>query len=136
MGSMQIMDKDIIAERQPITEPSWDGVGLPPVGVRCEHCPGGTTQQEWEVVTVAGIYENLTTGFTDFWMIKESGSSYIVGNPYRFRPIRSEEDKKRDAVIEFITGAIDSHGVDPLNSAKFIYDAIADGKIPGVKLED
>lgn len=48
------------------------GEGKPAIGEKCEHHSGG----QWEAVTIAGIYENLVTGFTDYWMVKEDGSSY------------------------------------------------------------
>lgn len=124
---------DVIAERQPISESSWDGVGLPPVGCECEYKDQNTG--EWHKVSIK---------YQSEWIIVISGRDLtgemveiakdLVIDVPEFRPIRSEADKKRDSIIEFITGAIDSHGVDPLNSAKFIYDAIAAGKIPGVKL--
>ena len=105
----------------------WGGEGKPAIGEKCEHHSGG----QWEAVTIAGIYENLVTGFTDYWMVKEDGSSYTVGNPYRFRPIRSEADKKREEAIKdmTLTGWCES-------AAEEIYDLIAAGKVRGVKLED
>lgn len=122
------------------SKPEWDGEGLPGVGIKCEHCPGGTTQHEWEIVTVAGIYENLVTGFTDFWLVKENGFSYTVGNPYRFRPIRSEADKKRDTARKDIAGILFNDAnlstASALDIAGLLVEAIAASKISGVKLED
>ena len=105
----------------------WGGEGKPAIGEKCEHHSGG----QWEAVTIAGIYENLVTGFTDYWMVKEDGSSYTVGNPYRFRPIRSEADKRREEAIKdmTLTGWCES-------AAEEMYDLIAAGKVRGVKLED
>lgn len=115
---------------------AWNGEGLPPVGIKCEHCPGGTTQHEWEVVTVAGVHKNTSTGFTDYWLVRENGSSYIVGNPYRFRPLRTEADKARDEAIQSMTSVIDyRNGCSSKPMAGWLYDAIAAGKIPGVRLE-
>lgn len=113
--------------------PEWDGEGLPPVGIKCEHCPGGTTHHEWEIVTVAGVHENTSTGFTDYWLVRENGSSYIVGNPYRFRPLRTEAEKLRESAINDIATLIGRGTF--FQDAERIYDAIAAGKIPGVKLE-
>lgn len=120
---------------------AWNGEGKPAIGTKCEHHSGG----QWEVVTIAGIYENLVTGFTDYWMVKEDGCSYTVGNPYRFRPIRSEADKKREEAIMSIAkagGAAPFKYGEKFNDGSLIgaawyelYDAIAAGKIPGVKLE-
>lgn len=106
---------------------AWNGERKPTIGTKCEHHSGG----QWEVVTIAGIYENFVTGFTDYWMVKEDGSSYTVGNPYRFRPIRSEADRKREEAVKAITltGWCQA-------AAEEIYDLIAAGKVPGMKLED
>ena len=114
----------------------WGGEGKPAMGEKYEHHSGG----QWEAFTIAGIYENLVTGFTDYWMVKEDGSSYTVGNPYRFRPIRSEADKRRDEAAQALCCAGGGIGkVDEsagIGSCWFdVYDAIAAGKIPGVKLE-
>lgn len=92
----------------------WNGEGKPTIGTKCEHHSGG----KWEIVTIAGTYENLVTGFTDYWMVKEDGRSYTVGNPYRFRPIRSEADKKRDEAIEELVSLT---GLSP-ESAATCYD--------------
>lgn len=115
----------------------WSGEEKPTIGTKCEHHSGG----QWEVVTIAGIYENLVTGFTDYWMVKEDGCSYTVGNPYRFRPILSEAERKREKAVQALCNAGGGNGkVDEkvgYGSCWFdVYDAIAAGKIPGVKLED
>lgn len=118
---------------QDVDTPEWNGEGLPPVGIKCEHCPGGTTQHEWEIVTVAGVHENTSTGFTDYWLVRENGSSYIVGNPYRFRPLRTEAEKSRDRFVKLVMGWMHHAGAAEI---ALIYDAISAGKIPGVKLEE
>lgn len=102
--------------------PVWNGEGKPTVGTKCEHRPGG----QWEVVTIAGIYENIVTGFTDYWMVKEDGSSYTVGNPYRFRPIRSEADKKRDDMANAIDGFISGFKSEKIGSNKKLAYALTD----------
>ena len=113
--------------------PVWSGDGKPTMGTKCEHHSGG----QWEVVTIAGIYENLVTGFTDYWMVREDGSSYTVGNPYRFRPIRSEADKKRDEAVAAMLSVFGSNAATGTTAAlKAIYDSIAAGEITVVKLED
>jgi len=118
-------------------QPEWNGDGRPPVGVTCEHCPGGTTQMEWEVVTVLGISNRPGGMLTDYWLRKEDGSSYIIGNPYRFRPIRTEADRKREEAAKSMIEVIESqkHRYTE-NAYMLIYDAIAAGKIPGIKLAD
>lgn len=127
---------NIIAERRPITEPDvnqqltdeWSGEGLPPVGVRCEHLGGG--ENEWMTVTVIAISERPDSSFTDYWLRTDSGANFIIGNPYRFRPIRSPEDVARHNALY----ALESLNIDSDITIK-ILDAISAGKIPGVKLE-
>lgn len=117
-------------------QPAWNGEGLPPVGVTCEHCPGGTTQTEWEVVTVLGISERPGGVFIDYWLRKEDGSSYIIGNPYRFRPMRTEAERKREEVSKIIESIFYTEVTDGnYLRGMGVYDAIAAGKIAGVKLE-
>lgn len=123
----------VIAERRPITEPEWDGVGLAPVGCECEFRKMMRGKPD---EFRSGVVSYLSEHTVVIIVNGESGEFVHHPDTCEFRQLRTEADKKRDDVIEFITGAIDYHGVDPLKSAGFIYDAIAAGKIPGVKLED
>lgn len=125
---------DVIAERRPITEPSWNGVGLPPVGCECEVKVGGENYNLCRVV-----YSDANAGVAFIYLggddEKYCGTIDCVtaGAAYGyFRPIRSEADKNRDAAVMAINNTVDASGT--LGSE--IYDAIASGKIPGVKLED
>lgn len=52
-----------------------------------------------------------------------------------FRPLRTKAERKRDEVIESIFEILNA-GVSTSQDAIDIYDAVAAGKIPGVKLED
>lgn len=107
-----------------ITE--WNGDWLPPVGLECEMSYAG---DEWhKCVIIAKGEEQI--------IYQTQGSREFSGhrNNYRFRPIRSEADKKRDAAIS----AIDAACLlvrDASKTAEAIYVAIAAGDIPGVKLE-
>lgn len=74
-------------------------------------------------------------------VIRPSGEIYYAITPSNkdvFIPLRTEAEKKRDAAVEKIKELLMfDYGDDPrINDATFIYDAIAAGKIPGVKLED
>lgn len=101
--------------------PVWNGEGLPPVGVECE-------------CQFRGGWQKCNILF--------SGNQIIVlmidGDEYPFEPkntlFRPIDKKRNDAIADMLT-IIDCNGVDPKNSAIQIYDAIAAGKIPGVKLE-
>ncbi len=74
-------------------------------------------------------------------VIRPSGEIYYAITPSNkdvFTPLRTEAEKKRDA---FINAVLDDMRVIPCDlslrdEVAVIYDAIAAGKIPGVKLED
>lgn len=100
----------------------WDGVGLPPVGVDAEvSVDGGRTWCSYNAVKEHNGIRLVEIGnFTEeFQSIN-----------WLFRPIRSEADKKREEAIE----AIASYAL-PYKCGADIYDAIAAGKIPGVRIE-
>lgn len=117
----------------------WNGEGLPPVGTEVEvSVDGGRTWCSYKASSERNGMRIVEIGnFTEEFQ----------SNNWMFRPIRSEADKKR------AEGVIALSRVDP-NVAPFeygdkrsdgsligsawydLYDAIAAGKIPGVKLED
>lgn len=116
----------------------WSGDGLPPVGCECEWQDKNTKQ--WEPVKVVYASEWVTVIRE---INKEKGDDLVeiaienYGDDARlkFRPLSSEADKKRDAACRVISDIIDENR-DFQFDAKKIYDAIAAGKIPGVKLEN
>ena len=90
----------IIAERRPITEPVWDGEGLPPVGVECEGLfprhPGNSF--EWQDCLVLYVFEHECA-------VKSKGTSTLHYCD-QFRPIRSPEDVARDDFIKKLSGNV------------------------------
>lgn len=125
------------AQREPIklnlTIPNWDGVGLPPVGTKCEYSLNGG--DNWWNCEIAYIVGNQ--GIVMLCDVFE-GAQYVDFTKYegklKFRPFRSEADKKRDVAIEAIEREFKTTILDD-EVAKVIYDAIVAGKIPGVTLE-
>ena len=116
-------------------KPAWNGEGLPPVGCECVVTPHNTMWGFSSVDDYTGRV--LAYDGEDFWFVMLGGVKVTSRtDKVDFRPIKSEADKKRDAAINNILTIIDCNGVDPKNSAIQIYDAIAAGKIPGVKLDD
>lgn len=139
---------DIIAERQPITEPSWDGVGLPPVGCECEFTFGPYEPDEFDVScgetpiegTIVNVVEHKTTSHGNkvavvYWDDAGAGRAMCLIGPC-LKPIRAEEDKKRDYAVGAMERCWEAVTDNPAHHFEEIYDAIAAGKIPGVKLED
>lgn len=114
--------------------PVWNGEGLPPVGCECEFISNDTS---WGPVVVIGMDGDKV-------VIKPSGETYYGITPSEkqvFRPTHSEAERKREKAVQALCNAGGGIGrVDEesgYGSCWFdIYDAIADGKIPGVKLED
>lgn len=126
-------------------KPQWDGEGLPPVGCFVEFNFGvysvergdlsGNLPLEGQVVEV--VSQKVTSDGNDvavvYWDDDGAGRSACFVDS-RFKPIRSEADKKRYAAIEALFEILDA-GVSTSQDSIDIYDAIAEGKIPGVKLE-
>lgn len=112
---------------------TWNGEGVPPVGCECE------------CYVDEGIIHCVVVGY-DFdgkavVMRNVPARKYfsIQANSGRIRPLRTEEERKRDKAAEAIDFYMPEFIADTPNEfyhAKKIYDAIAAGKIPGVKLED
>lgn len=110
--------------------PAWNGEGLPPVGCECEYSlNGGKTWWKCKIDYIVGTQGVVMLCDTFEGVQYVQFSSY--GNSLKFRPIRSEADRKRDEAVKTImlTGWCQSF-------AEEIYDLVAAGKMPGMKLED
>ncbi|WP_373203951.1 hypothetical protein [Citrobacter amalonaticus] len=112
--------------------PEWDGEGLPPVGAEFEHSfhADGFSSWHWRKCTAVGKHGVLCIDENDTEL-------YLNDTSNRFRPIRSEADKKRDEAIESIKAMLMyDYGDDPrLNDAVILYDAMAAGKIPHIRID-
>lgn len=110
-------------------KPAWNGEGLPPIGMHCEIAdPDGVLMYgQGESGEVIAHVENTA-------VIR---MSYGLGCfEARFlRPARSEAEKNRDTAIEAMQREADEGDNWIYSEYEIIYDAIAAGKIPGVKLE-
>lgn len=128
--------KSVLALSQ---KPSWNGEGLPPVGCECEYLDNNG---KWYPVIIKYASDQLVviSGVTKILGVEqgtEIAKDIIIDKP-QFRPLRTEAERKRDA---FINAVLDDMRVIPCDlslrdEVAVIYDAIAAGKIPGVKLED
>lgn len=101
---------------------NWDGESFPPAGCECEIY---WNEQWMKCVVIAHGDEQV--------IFRAEKHREWAGhkNNYKFRPIRSPEDMARDEAVN----AFNDIGVMNLIHARQIYDAIRDGKIPGVKLD-
>ena len=120
-------------------KPAWNGEGLPPVGCECEYLDNNG---EWYPVTIKYSSEQLVviSGITKITGVEqrtEIAKDIIIDKP-KFRQLRTEAERKRDEAIEAILSDMRTIPCDLSlrDEVAVIYDAIAAGKIPGVKLED
>lgn len=123
---------------QGIDIPAWNGEGVPPVGCECEYSlNGGSSWWKCKIDYIVGIQGVVMLCHAFEGVQYVPFSSY--GDSLKFRPIRTEAERKRDDAAEAIAWYMPEFIPDTPNDyyhAKKIYDAIAAGKIPGVKLED
>lgn len=111
----------------------WNGEGLPPVGCEFECSFRADNFSTWHRrrCTATGKRGVLCVDKNDTEMCLNDRNN-------RFRPIRSEADKKRDEAIKemILYTSLDANSAKDCNHIANIYDAITAGKIPGVKLSD
>ena len=117
---------DIIAYRPILDDKeedmSWNGEGLPPVGVECE---AKDDYSQWQRCRIAGVEGSQL--WIDF---HDDGYATRHIDDIEIRPIRSAEDKAVEALVkEFVIPG----GAGDL--AERAYHAIRDGKIPGILLD-
>lgn len=99
----------------------WNGEGLPPVGCECEReVPRG-----WSRCRI-----NYASSAIIVYQMLESGNEYASTlSAFRFRPIRSEEERKRDDRIaslnNFISGFLKSTDGDHAHLGEAIYEWLA-----------
>lgn len=126
-------DWTIISERRPITEQVWDVSTPPPVGIECEVL----FTSEGSVFERARILHVGDDGVVGRWLTGDSAGGLFdyMYIPHDYRPIRPPEDVARDeAITSLYNTYMDIERSDCV--AQGIYDAIAAGKIPGIKLEN
>lgn len=121
---LDLCDSDhqyIIAERRPITEPAWNGEGVPCVGQKV------MTKSGEGIIDYVGSGVIVYSNNDGQWSIRCDSLDYSLS------AIRSPEDMARDEFVKALVD-FDNHrqtfGVDKLYGE--IYDAIAAGKIPGI----
>lgn len=104
----------------------WNGEGVPPVGCECE-CQ---FLDAWHVCKVLFVGAEVIVGVID-----GSERAFSV-NHTKFRTLQSEAERNREAAVEAMQREADEGDNWIYSEYEIIYDAIAAGKIPGVKLGD
>lgn len=116
--------------------PVWNGEGLPPVGMEIEYSFAKVNYRT-DFSRGKVLAYGMQSVFMEHWASKNEFIQPL--DKIEFRPIHSEAERKRDEAVEAIDRYMPEFIPDTPNdyyNAKKIYDAIAAGKIPGVKLED
>lgn len=118
----------------------WSVDGLPPVGCECEIkfiCD--TPPAEWFSFKLIGVHDEIAIVTLDGESTWRHISKFSL-DKVKFRPLRTEAERKRDEAAKAMSRHAnddENRGFDAgLRNCLSIYDAIAAGKIPGVKLED
>ena len=109
--------------------PEWNGEGLPPVGCECESKQ--FSQVDWTKFKVVAVCDGHV-----FCCWGNGVSTALDSKMWQFRPLQSEAERKRDAAVEAMQREADEGNNWVYSEYEIIYDAIAAGKIPGVKLDD
>lgn len=110
-------------------QPAWNGEGLPPVGAEFEY---GSHRSVAKCIAVSYHHVFASKGDPD----DEEGDyeEFLIDIGHSsFYPTRTETERRRE---EAIGKMMDCSAVLVEATAGLIYDAIASGKIPGVKLKD
>lgn len=106
--------------------PAWDGKGLPPVGAVCEV----KRAMDWIECKILFISENHVVISSE-----QTDPREVCWHTYscQFSPIRTEAERKRE---DAISAMLSKSCVMSEGTAYKIYEAIAAGEIPWVKLDD
>lgn len=118
-------------------KPAWNGEGLPPAGCECEYLDNNG---KWYPVIIKYASDQLVviSGVTKILGVEQGTEivkDIIIDKP-QFRQLRTETERKRDAAIEAMQREADEGNNWIYSEYEIIYDAIAAGKITGVKLDD
>ena len=114
--------------------PVWNGEGLPPVGCECEfmkHTLDAISNWRRGIIKYVSEYTVV--------IVEALYPGEFVAHPSTcdFRPLRTKADRKRDEAVAQLNNFVAMGKFAPDEDlACAVYDAIAAGKIPGVKLED
>lgn len=140
-GNMQQIKKhEYEAALAASQHPVWNGEGLPPVGIECLVIPNDNL---WGF-TLCGNYRGKVIAYKGerFWFEVDFGEDIISRtDKVDFKPIQTEAERKRKETAQDMSNLF-GNGIKIDEKQGFgktwfeLYDAIAAGKIAGVKLAD
>lgn len=111
----------------------WNGEGLPPVGCECElfDC------EKWRKVTIKYVGVKVVV-VSDYSAPPPDSERvfHIATKPEKFRPIRTDAERKRDEIILSLRNSLRGSGYGlPEGAAIIVLEVIAAGLIPGLKID-
>lgn len=115
-------------------EQGWNGEGMPPVGCKCEWQDKNTKQWVEVLVVYASEWVTVIRENKTVDPVELAIENYGDDARCQFRPIRSEADKKRTEAIHIIADLCRDSASNG-HSGQLVYDAIAAGKVPGIRIE-
>lgn len=113
-------------------EPAWNGEGSPPVGTECEALYGLV----WHPCVVVAHYDGFVFAWNYDHRITFTFDDIAIAAGEHLRPARTEAERKRDLAVGAMERSWESVTGVPAYDFEKIYDDIAAGKIPGVRLSD
>lgn len=109
----------------------WNGEGSPPVGTECEALYGLV----WHPCVVVTHYDGFVFAWNYEHRITFTFDDIEIAAGEHLRPARTEADRKREEIMKLMRQLVTNYNkTDVLHAIEEIYDAIAAGKIPGVKM--
>lgn len=104
---------------------NWNGKWIPPVGTICEIALRGSSYRECEIVAVTNIY--VIVRFTSNGLERALGHMEAY-----FKSINTS----KEISIGALERVWENETMMPAVKFEILYDAIANGYIPGVKLDE
>lgn len=120
-----------------LKQSAWNGEGIPPVGTECEFREQHVNEWRRGVVSYISKYTIVVDISPEEDESGDKEPCYENDGNLLFRPIRTETDRKRNKFAESLADkSVMGEQWQMQHVGRAIYDAIASGKIRGVKLDD
>jgi len=132
--------REYLAALEASKKPKWNGEGLPPIGAEIEVL---SPTYGWKKATVTAV--------TDNWLIAQYEDGVEFAGTHRtfsntlgwetdcshFRKVKSQAERQREATVASLQESLKGSGYGlPDGAASIVVDAIAQGKVSGIKLAD
>ena len=132
--------REYLAALEASKKPKWDGEGLPPIGAEIEVL---SPTFGWKAATVTAVTDNWIVAqyedgaeYAGAHRILERDGSFTNRNDM-FRKVKSQAETQRELTVASLQDSLKGSGYGlPDGAASIVVDAIAQGKVSGIKLAD